>query len=264
MKAYYFANSRLFGAYHPPKNPGTVNKGVVLCYPIGQEYFRSHRAFLQLAKLINIAGLPVFRFDYYGTGDSLGESLDWGVDQWVSDILSAINELKLISGVDEVALVGLRFGALLATLALQRVQINQAVFWSPIVFGDLYIESLEAMQQKILVSPAFFQVPRIGNHAIESEQLLGFSFPEQLKASVRKLNLASIPHNRFTEIGVIVEKERNDYSRLVASLTASGVGVGFQVLSDAGEWEGVSTFESVLSSYETLSAITSFVCGPKQ
>lgn len=264
MRAYYFANSRLFGAYHPPRNLGIVNKGVVLCYPIGQEYFRSHRAYLQLAKQMNMAGLHVFRFDYYGTGDSLGQTLDWGVDEWISNILAAVNELKLISGVDEVTLVGLRFGALLVALAQQNAQLKQAVFWSPVVCGDLYIESLESMQREILVSPDFFQVPRIGSHAIESEQLLGFSIPNHLKTAIRKLNLTSISHNLPAEIGLIVERERNDYSQLVANLNESGAGISHRVISDAGDWDGIENFESVVTPFQTLSAITSFVCGKRQ
>jgi hypothetical protein len=263
MKAYYFANSKLFGAYHPTKNPGIGNKGVVLCYPIGQEYFRSHRAYLQLAKQMNIAGLHVFRFDYYGTGDSLGQPIDWGVDQWVSNILSAVNELKLISGVDEVTLVGLRFGALLVALANQNVQLNEIVLWSPILSGKLYLDSLKVMQREILTSPNYFQIPRTGKHGIESEQLLGFPFPSHLKAAIQNLNLKNILNNLSVEIGLIVERERDDYSHLVASLTESGAKISTRVISDAGNWDGIENFETVITPFDTLSAITSLICGKR-
>src|SRR5215217_413896 len=88
MNPLYFGSSQkpLYGVYHPPKSqPGRPVRttGVVLCYPLGQEYMRAHRAFRQLATLLTKSGFPVLRFDYYGTGDSGGDGDAGDVDKVV-------------------------------------------------------------------------------------------------------------------------------------------------------------------------------------
>ena len=66
--------------------------GAVLCAPWGQEYMRTHRALRQLATQLDRAGIHVFRFDYFGTGDSSGDS-DAGTPlRWIEDIRSAADE----------------------------------------------------------------------------------------------------------------------------------------------------------------------------
>ena len=76
MNPFFFGSSErpLYGVHHPPRERGPRESGVVLCYPMGQEYMRSHRAFRQLANLLTRKGHHVFRFDYFATGDSSGAS----------------------------------------------------------------------------------------------------------------------------------------------------------------------------------------------
>src|SRR5918992_3821916 len=113
MNPFFFGSSQqpLYGVYHPPKARVPRRIGVVLCYPLWQEYMRAHRAFRQLAILLAKAGFPVLRFDYFGTGDSGGDSESGDVAQWTADVCTAIDELKDTAGVRSVSLVGLRVGA---------------------------------------------------------------------------------------------------------------------------------------------------------
>ena len=55
MNPFFFGESEraLFGLYHPPKSATVRELGVVLCYPMGQEYMRAHRAFRQLALILS-------------------------------------------------------------------------------------------------------------------------------------------------------------------------------------------------------------------
>src|SRR5687768_16729988 len=115
MNPFYFGSSQrpLYGVYHPSKGRTARPVGVVLCYPLGQEYMRAHRAFRQLATLLTKNGFPVLRFDYAGTGDSAGDGSAGSVATWVEDIGAAIDELKDTAGVSRVSLVGLRAGGAL-------------------------------------------------------------------------------------------------------------------------------------------------------
>ncbi|MDH3592767.1 MAG: alpha/beta hydrolase, partial [Planctomycetota bacterium] len=66
MNPVYFGDSatRLYGIYHPAKGASVRDEGVVLCYPMGQEYMRAHRAFRMLSLMLAKRGFHVFRFAF--------------------------------------------------------------------------------------------------------------------------------------------------------------------------------------------------------
>ena len=148
MNPFYFGTSAkpLYGVYYPPRGGTARDVGIVLCYPMGQEYMRAHRAFRQLSNLLARAGFHVFRFDYYGTGDSGGDADVGTLTQWQEDIRAAIEELKDTAGVQKVALVGLRLGASLATVAAAgRSDVASVTLWDPVTDGAGYLDELLAV-----------------------------------------------------------------------------------------------------------------------
>jgi len=78
VRPFYFGapGKELFGCLHAPEPDCCLDCGVVVCQPFGHEYVNSHRALRQLAKRLVDAGFPVLRFDYYGCGDSRGETTE--------------------------------------------------------------------------------------------------------------------------------------------------------------------------------------------
>ncbi len=146
MNPLYFGPSSqpLYGIYHPRALPSIDrNEGIVICNTFGQEYMRAHRACRQLAKLLVKIGYPVLRFDYRGTGDSAGDLEDVNPEEWIEDISVAVDELREISGVEKVSLVGMRLGALLASSFCQEnMEIEQVVLWDPVVSGEAYVQEL--------------------------------------------------------------------------------------------------------------------------
>jgi pimeloyl-ACP methyl ester carboxylesterase len=140
VNPFFFGSSQsqLFGAYDPP--PGGGRRGAVLCYPWGREYLLAHGTFRYLARLLAGAGYHVLRFDYSGTGDSAGEFEDAGAEQWVAEIHTAIDELRDVGGVEQVTLIGLRYGAALAALAARaRRDVERLVLWDPVADGASYL-----------------------------------------------------------------------------------------------------------------------------
>lgn len=141
---FYFgeATRRLYGIYTPPTSH-PLAKGVVLCYPWGQEYVRAHRSFRILADALAAKGLHVLRFDYFGTGDSAGEGYELDLEGCRGDVVAAVDELRSMSGVPRVALVGLRLGATLAaaTAALEP-RVRRLALWDPVVDGRTYVDEL--------------------------------------------------------------------------------------------------------------------------
>ena len=114
MTPFYFGmrQRRLFGIYEPARTSSA--HAAVLCNPWGNEYIHAYRSLRQLALLLTIAGFHILRFDYYGTGNSAGDMIDADVQGWKADIETAMDELRHITDLQQVTLVGLRLGATLA------------------------------------------------------------------------------------------------------------------------------------------------------
>lgn len=153
------ASEQLFGAYHPPQEPTAApddaaaterrDCGVVLCYPVGEEYLSVNRAFHSLTRRLSQAGFPCLAFDFFGCGDSAGESADWRVEHWVRDVALATAHLERLGRVSRVCLVGLRFGAAVAMRASPRIpDVAGLVLWEPVVKGAAYLDECRRRQKK--------------------------------------------------------------------------------------------------------------------
>lgn len=146
----FFGDSQaLFGWYHAPHGSASRDCAVVLCSPIGHEYMCSHRAFRHLAERLAAAGFATIRFDYYGTGDSLGGPNEDGlVQRWQDNIGNAIDEVRARSGMQRVVVVGLRIGATLAALSTaRRDDVDAVVLWSPSLNGRSYVREVMMLGQ---------------------------------------------------------------------------------------------------------------------
>ena len=144
MNPFFFGRSErpLFGLFTRGRGSGgaaTAEHAVLLCYPIGSEYLRAHRAFRQLNTLLNRGGTHVLRFDYSCTGDSGGSGVEASVEEWLEDVDWAIDELLDTAGIESIDVVGLRWGAAFAALAArERDEVRRLILWDPVVSGPEY------------------------------------------------------------------------------------------------------------------------------
>lgn len=99
------AAQRLLGILHSPGN-AIGDTGLLLVVGGPQYRVGSHRQFVLLARWLAATGIPVFRFDYRGMGDSSGERRDFS--DISDDIHAAIATfLEHATGVRQVVLWGL-------------------------------------------------------------------------------------------------------------------------------------------------------------
>jgi alpha-beta hydrolase superfamily lysophospholipase len=156
-----------FGWYHPPRFGQERNRGVVLCPAFGAEMLRTHRNMRLLAVELAELGMPVLRFDYPGTGDSLGDDAPDQLERSIDSIVHAVATLRHCSGAVEIALCGLRLGALLAAQAARRMpgEICRQVLLAPVVDGSEYVRELKLRER-------FNPNSRLRNDWVE---VLGFS-----------------------------------------------------------------------------------------
>lgn len=187
---FYFgaADRQLFGCYHEPQAEPWRDCGVVLCPPMGHEYILAHRTLRQVAVRLAAVGFHVLRFDYYGCGDSAGESDEGSVQQWTKDIATAIDTLRQHSRVTHVSVIGLRLGATLAVLAgAQRCDIDHLVLWDPILDGKTYMAELVAAHTSWLKSQSTKGRRAGTNH--DHREILGFPLTAVLCRELQEVNV---------------------------------------------------------------------------
>ncbi len=134
----------LFGWFHTPEL-ARARGGVVLCAPLGRDYLLSHYAMRRYALRLEQSGFCVVRFDYDGTGDSVGTSSDPDrVGSWLDGISKAVGLVR-DAGIRWVALAGMRSGALLADAACQKDgSIDALVLIDPIRSGRSFVSEQRA------------------------------------------------------------------------------------------------------------------------
>lgn len=106
---------------------------VVLCRSIWGERIRTHRIFTNVARTLRDHGFSVATCDYFGDGNSGGETKDLGFVGMVEDAQRLSTYLMQKAEVEKVALVGLRFGANVAIGAEPNIPgVCKLVLFEPI------------------------------------------------------------------------------------------------------------------------------------
>ncbi len=255
MKPVYFGKvgKQLFGAYHEPQARRAVDAAVLLCYPLVQEYMRTHWAFRKLASLLSREGLHVFRFDYSGTGDSAGDGVSGSVTQWCADIRLAAAELADLADVRRVSVVGLRMGAAFAVLTTTTggLQVRDLVLWEPPVDGRGHVRELEVTERIKFGNLPHPPVPGPG-------ELLEHPFPADLRASIEKIDLRRVPPCTADRVLVFSADARPELNALKESLRdRAGRPPECRVVPE----ESRDRHQGVLLSTRVLQAMTSALSG---
>lgn len=178
---------QLLGIHHPPRGPAK-NAGVVLCPSAPQDRSRSHWALRKLAEQLARNGFDVLRFDLRGTGDSNGELRDTTPEQWVEDVGRAVQELKALSGVRKVSLVGFRLGAILgARAAAEGLALDTLILWEPLVQVWDWMARVQLQEEETRLREFFFPPPP------EAFEVGGFLLGPELFAKWKALELTQVP-----------------------------------------------------------------------
>lgn len=258
MNPFYFGTSehRLYGVFHPPAGSAPRDCGVVLCYPLGQEYMRCHRAFRQLTTLLTKAGYPVLRFDYFGTGDSGGESVEGDLDRWVADIRFAVDELEDTAGVSTVSLIGLRLGASLAARATHgRTDIADLVLWDPIVFGAPYLRDLISFSE----DTGSGANGNGGGPEGGTIDVRGFPLTPKVRSGISGVDLTRLDTPPVRRILVVVSHESDDFGKLHEHLARQPVSAQYELIPSAANWHDVDDFGSMLMPQQIVQGIVTWL-----
>jgi len=191
------ASSPLYGVYHPPAKTNFQENAFLICSPIGHEYTKTYNAIKNLAQSLATAGAHVLRFSYTGLGDSSSDSEQFSVQQALRDIQIAMDELRDMAALKVVSLVGVRFGALLATEIACHHNIEKLILWEPILSGKNYLKDTVQHHNQMVADPGRFDMK---NRAVQysPEQLLGHPFSLQEQEIIASMNA-----NKISELKAI-------------------------------------------------------------
>jgi hypothetical protein len=193
MTPLYFdaAGRRLYGVLHG----GLCDVGVLMVGPHGQEAVRVHRMLRVLSDRLSRQGLPVLRFDPFGSGDSEGTDEDLNLATWTRDVVAADAQLRERARCSATIWLGIRLGATAALLAAGRSTPRALVLWEPVVDGEAYLRSLAADHAQALrysfgpLRPCD-EAPPPPAHLGEA---LGFGMSDTLCTELVRLEHATLP-----------------------------------------------------------------------
>ena len=239
-RPFYFGHRGrpLFGWLHPAPS---ASVGLLICNPFGDEAVRTHRTTHHLAAKASAAGIPAFRFDYDGTGDSAGHDLEPDrLAQWLSSIHLAADTLRRLSGVTTLCFAGIRLGATLATLAAaERADVAGVIAIAPVVSGKAYVRELRllrrAMDSKRDIT---------SGDSDKTLETAGFLLSDATQAALSAVDLLSLPKRPAPRLLILDRAEMPSGQKWAEKL---------RTLEARADYSAVSGYaEMMLDSHESV------------
>ena len=237
VEAFFFGNpsTQLFGCYHPPSS-GMSDYGAVLCYPVGQEYIRTHRLYRFLARRLSDAGFHVLRFDYFGTGDSASDFGEARLDHWVGDTVTALAELRRRFRVRHTYAAGLRLGAALALLAaIRHGAVEGLVLWDPVTSGPEYLSDIILDESQQL----YTSIPKDYSSSAGSwrpTEIVGFPMTDLMYRDFTALDLFSVARVAARRTLLVDSSEEAVQEKFRSHLESTGAAVRFEHIPHPKTW----------------------------
>lgn len=255
MNPFFFGDSTepLYGVYHPARNEDAELRAILLCYPMGVEYMRAHRAFRQLTHLLVRAGIHVLRFDYHGTGDSAGDGEDATLARWEDDIVLAAHELMDNAGVPRLGMAGLRLGGTLAARAAARIDgIDRLLLWDPVVSGRDYLAELRQYAEQPATNGNGAAWPGV------TVGVGGFPLTPVVRDEILAIRLEETGPPRAQRIRILASDEREADRRLSEAWHAAGANCDYRCVPSENRWAEGDAFGSALIPQDIIRSVVEF------
>ncbi len=241
---FYFGPAReLFGMLHASDGPAL--KAALLCPPLGQDQIRCHRLYRQLARVLAGEGIPVLRFDYYGTGDSAGGSDEVDLDRCIADTAVAADTLRERSGAATVVAFGARLGGSIAMSSV-AARLGGCIAWDPVLEGSAYVAELDGLQAALAHDGQRFSKPR--SAADVADQWQGFMVSTRLRRQISQLHLES------STMPTLLLHSRNDPAPK-RWLEPTDATTSVRVLQPSTPWEDLHRLELAILSHPLVQAV---------
>ncbi len=254
---YLYINNRevIFHEY-----PGGLNSeiAILMLNPLFEEKKRSHRFQTEVSFELSRLGNKIFRFDYYGTGDSGGELYDFDLDQCLEDINYIIDYILLKKGVKQVILFGIRFGADISIYYTSLYnKVNKLILFEPIFNGKRYLLELRTRRQM------FFSLNKMG--AVKTSVIINNKYYEDLQGFLLSEDLKNTIENWKWENIELLKKEvlifkinNNKYFKEIHNLFNAENKLLYKELNGANFWNSLEIIDYTTMIKELTDNISEF------
>lgn len=215
--------SRTVGLYTPARE-GQVPATVLFLSPWGFEEMCTRKLWRILADRFAEVGVASLRFDYPGTGDSL-DAVDHaaGLTLWEDSIVAAAAELRRLSGIDRIVLVGHGLGAALAAIVAPRLtDVEAIVMMAPVVEGRPYLRELAAWSKMVDEGLGLKADQRMTGHIA----IAGLVMPDRVATEVKTLALSRCEKPPAPQILVVQRPNQPRDAGVADHFEACGADVG--------------------------------------
>ena len=133
----------VYGVLHLPAKSEMRHSPVIICPPAGVDNMNCHRSLRHLAEMLAQNGCPALRIDYIGTGDSSDRESDTDqINDFVQSVLIADDYLKSVFETEKNSIVGVKLGAMIASLASEVIDFADLIIWAPVYQGKQFIREI--------------------------------------------------------------------------------------------------------------------------
>lgn len=234
----------LFGLRHVP--PAPARGSILVCMPLLQEGIRCQRALWALSEALAAAGLEVLRFDWFGSGDSGGDSVQLRVDGMVDDIAAAAALVHPVRPPARPRLLALRSAALplLAHASRSDVPVD-VVLWSPVLDGRALVAAWREQHRRQLQTCGRFAR---GAGGAGDDELLGFVLDPALPAGLETLDARDCLLPTGSRLTLAQWSQSPVVDEFLDRQRAAGVTIERIALdtADAPDWDDPDGFETQL------------------
>lgn len=126
-------NLTLTGVFDFPDKNVDEKKIIILAHGITVDK-NEGGVFVELSNFLTKSGYTTFRFDFRGSGESDGESVDMTISGEIDDLTSAINYIEK-KGYSKIALLAASFGGSIASFYVSKNQdkLQALCLWNPVL-----------------------------------------------------------------------------------------------------------------------------------
>lgn len=185
MNPFYLetSGSPLFAVYHAPEGAAR-GEGIVVCQPLGHEYFRCYRALQVLSSELAAGGYHVLRFDFSNTGNS-ADAQNLGFDTWVNDVSRAVRELTDVAGITTTSIIGCRLGGTACLQLGERAgSLKRLALWDPVPRGDEYLRAIDSLHEAVCTAHPSGRLDLPALVQASGDERLGLDLPSALRRQI--------------------------------------------------------------------------------
>src|SRR5690606_565431 len=182
-RALYFGDAprRLFGMHHA-RADARAGRPLLVPAPLLQEGVVCQRALWTVCDALAASGGQALRFDWYGSGESAGDSAELTLEGMASDLARA---QAFIGG--DPRILALRSASLpVLHAALARGQAVDLVLWDPCLSGARLLARWRGQHRVQLTAAGRYL--REGRAPVAADELLGFDLSPGLPAALEALD----------------------------------------------------------------------------